>query len=58
MLTQFNTESREKAELRASGGKIKMNTCGLTICKFARIGNFRTCFFEGLLRHTIQGEFR
>lgn len=54
MLTLFNTESREKEELRSSSGKIKMYTCGPTIYDFAHIGNFRTYVFEDLLRRSIQ----
>jgi cysteinyl-tRNA synthetase len=54
MLTLFNTESREKEELKATNGKIKMYTCGPTIYNFAHIGNFRTYVFEDLLRRSIQ----
>ena len=54
MLTLFNTESREKEELKAANGKIKMYTCGPTIYDFAHIGNFRTYVFEDLLRRSIQ----
>lgn len=51
----FNTESREKQEVRPhSGDTIKMYTCGPTIYNFAHIGNFRTYVFEDLLRRTIQ----
>lgn len=51
MLKLYNTESREKEEIR--GSKIKMYTCGPTIYDFAHIGNFRTYVFEDLLRRAL-----
>lgn len=54
MLKLYNTESREKEEIRPHEGKIKMYTCGPTIYDFAHIGNFRTYVFEDLLRRAIQ----
>jgi cysteinyl-tRNA synthetase len=54
MLKLFNTETREKEEICAPGGTIKMYTCGPTIYDFAHIGNFRTYVFEDLLRRAIQ----
>lgn len=54
MLKLFNTETREKEEIRPHQGKMKMYTCGPTIYDFAHIGNFRTYVFEDLLRRAIQ----
>jgi cysteinyl-tRNA synthetase len=54
MLKLFNTESREKEELHAPHGRVKMYTCGPTIYDFAHIGNFRTYVFEDILRRAIQ----
>jgi cysteinyl-tRNA synthetase len=54
MLKLYNTETREKEEIRSQNGKIKMYTCGPTIYAFAHIGNFRTYVFEDLLRRTIR----
>jgi cysteinyl-tRNA synthetase len=54
MLKLFNTESREKEELRPHHARVKMYTCGPTIYDFAHIGNFRTYVFEDLLRRAIQ----
>ncbi|MGB7979063.1 MAG: cysteine--tRNA ligase [Chlamydiales bacterium] len=54
MLKLYNTETREKEEIRPHQGKIKMYTCGPTIYDFAHIGNFRTYVFEDVLRRTIQ----
>lgn len=54
MLKIFNTESREKEEVTALNGRIKMYTCGPTIYDFAHIGNFRTYVFEDILRRTLQ----
>ncbi len=54
MLKLYNTETREKEEIRSQSGKIKMYTCGPTIYDFAHIGNFRTYVFEDLLRRSIQ----
>ncbi len=54
-LTLYNTESREKEELKPIDGKtVRMYTCGPTIYDFAHIGNFRTYVFEDLLRRAIQ----
>lgn len=53
-LKVFNTETREKEEIRPHGGIVKMYTCGPTIYDFAHIGNFRTYVFEDLLRRSIQ----
>ncbi len=54
MLKLYNTETREKQEIRPHNRRIKMYTCGPTIYDFAHIGNFRTYVFEDLLRRTIQ----
>ncbi len=54
-LKLYNTESREKEEIRPSDGRtIRMYTCGPTVYHFAHIGNFRTYVFEDLLRRAIK----
>lgn len=53
MLKLFNTETREKEQVIAQNGHIKLYTCGPTIYDFAHIGNFRTYVFEDLLRRTL-----
>ncbi len=54
MLKLYNTETREIEEVRSTGPKIKMYTCGPTIYNFAHIGNFRTYVFEDLLRRALK----
>lgn len=54
MLKLYNTETREKEEIRSASSKIKMYTCGPTIYDFAHIGNFRTYVFEDLLRKALR----
>ncbi len=55
MLKLYNTESREKEDVRPLDGKaVRIYTCGPTVYNFAHIGNFRTYVFEDLLRRTVR----
>lgn len=51
----FNTASRQVEEFKPiTEGKVKMYCCGPTVYGFQHIGNFRTFFFEDILRRTLK----
>jgi len=54
-LKLFNTASRQVEEFKPiTEGKVKMYCCGPTVYGFQHIGNFRTFFFEDILRRTLK----
>src|SRR5437588_2091073 len=51
----YNTLSQQVEEfLPASGGTVRMYTCGPTVYDFAHIGNFRTFTFVDILRRVLR----
>jgi cysteinyl-tRNA synthetase len=50
----FNTLGREKQEFKSiEPGVVKIYTCGPTVYNYQHIGNFRTFFFEDILKRVL-----
>jgi cysteinyl-tRNA synthetase len=55
VLVLYNSMGRKLTRFRpASGGKVRMYTCGPTVYNYAHIGNFRTFVFEDVLRRYLK----
>ena len=50
----FNTLGREKQVFKSiEPGVVKMYTCGPTVYNYQHIGNFRSFFFEDILKRVL-----
>ena len=57
MLKIYNTLTRQKQEfIPLNPPNVSLYTCGPTVYDYQHIGNWRTFFFEDILRRTLEAD--